>query len=371
MFEREETYVWAANVSVMDGNDSDSLEPRADGDRFRYLFEHVQDAVVEFELHGEEPVVATVNDAFCEMFGVERGEVVGASLNDLIVPSDRMTESNRFDQRTAAGKSNYAIVDRRTEDGLKTLLYRGIPYDGGDGGFALYTDLTDEIRQERELAVLNRVLRYNLSEEVDALLDATGRLAASVDDPELDDAAREIRERALALDRTSEEARDVERVLDADPELEATDLDGVVRSALDDVPLADYADVTVDVDDAPPVMSGGHLDRAVAALADNAIRYTDDETPSVRITACRTDDAVAMTVSDDGPGLPDKERRLLTGDVDLTPLDHGSGLGLWLVRWIATAYDGAVAYEEREDGSDVTLELRAAPEVNGDANVKA
>jgi len=342
--------------------DDSSLEPREDAGRFQYLFEHVQDAVVEFELRDEEPIVATVNDAFCETFGVDRGEVVGASLNDLIVPSDRMTESDRFDQRTAAGKSNYAIVDRHTEDGLKTLLYRGIPYDGGDRGFALYTDLTDEIRQERELAVLNRVLRYNLSEEVDALLDATENLAASAEDPDVGDAAREIREHALALERTSEEARDVERVLDADPELEPTDLGDVVASALDDVPLADYADVTVDVAAAPPVTSGGHLDRAVAALVDNAIRYADAQTPSVRVTAERVDGAVALSVADEGPGLPDDERRLLTGDVEPTPLDHGSGLGLWLVRWIATAYDGAVTYEERDDGGAVTLELRAAPD---------
>ncbi|MCD2202624.1 PAS domain-containing sensor histidine kinase [Halobacterium sp. KA-6] len=351
------------NGETMEGNDSSPLEPREDAGRFQYLFEHVQDAVVEFELDGEEPIVATVNDSFCEMFGVDREAVVGAPLNDLIVPSERVTESNRFDQRTAAGKSNYAIVDRRTEDGLKTLLYRGIPFDGGDSGFALYTDLTDEIRQERELAVLNRVLRYNLSEEVDALLDHAEALAENVENPKLADTAREIQERALALDRTSEEARDVERVLDADPDLEPTDLGDVVWAALDDVPLVDYADVTVDVEDAPQVMSGGHLDRAVAALVDNAIRYTDDETPRVQITARRIDGAVALTVSDDGPGLPDKERRLLTGDVDLTPLDHGNGLGLWLVRWIATAYDGAVTYEERASGgSDVTLELRAAPE---------
>lgn len=345
----------------MEGHDPDALERGGDAARFRYLFENVQDAIVEFELRDEEPFVATVNDSFCGLFGADREAVVGESLNDLIVPSEYGSESSRFDRRTAAGKPNYAIVDRRTEDGLKTLLYRGIPYDGGDGGFALYTDLTDEIRQERELAVLNRVLRYNLSEEVDALLDHAERLADGVDDPALADDAAAVRERALALYRTSEEARDVERVLDADPALEPTDLGDVVDGALDDLQLAEYADVRVDVEDVPQVLSGGHLDRAVAALVDNAIRYADAQTPEVRITAERTGETVALTVSDDGPGLPDDERRLLTGEVDVTPLDHGSGLGLWLVRWIVTAYDGAVSYTENDGGgSDVTLALAAA-----------
>lgn len=345
----------------MASNDSRSPDTRRDTRRFQYLFENVQDAIVEFELHDEVPIVATVNDSFCEMFGVDREDVVDESLNDLIVPGKRMTESDRFDQRTAAGKLNYAIVDRRTEHGLKTLLYRGIPYDDGDRGFALYTDLTDEIRQERELAVLNRVLRYNLSEEVDPLLEHSERLVENVSDPGLVDSAQKIKKSTLALDRMSDEARDLERVLDANPKLEPTNLNEAVQDALDDVPLVEYADVTVDLGDIPSVLSGGHLDRAIAALLDNAIRYTDAQTPEVRITGDTAAETVALTVSDDGPGLPDKERGILTGEVELTPLDHGSGLGLWLVRWIVTAYDGDVSYEERTNGgSDITLELASA-----------
>ncbi|WP_435101472.1 ATP-binding protein [Halarchaeum sp. P4] len=345
----------------MKRDESQTVGAPVNAEQFRYLFENVQDAVVEFELRDEDPIVALVNESFCEMFGVTPEEAVGSSLNDLIVPSKRVTESNRFDRRTAAGKRNYAIVDRLTEDGLKTLLYRGIPHDGGDRGFALYTDLTDEIRRERELAVLNRVLRYNLSAEVDTLLERAEYLLDAVDDPDLADAARDIRTSTLALERMTEEARDIERVLDADPDLEPAALDDAVQSALEDVALVDYADVTVELGDVPPVRSGGHLDRAIAALVDNAIRHTDARTPSVRIHATQTDETVALTVSDDGPGLPEQEHRLLTGEVELTPLDHGNGLGLWLVRWITTAYNGAVTYEERADGgSDITLELASA-----------
>ncbi|GGL42697.1 hypothetical protein GCM10009037_27810 [Halarchaeum grantii] len=342
----------------MNGDESHALDIRGDTGPFRYLFENVQDAVVAFELDDGEPVVSLVNDAFCETFGVTHEEVVGASLNDLIVPTGRMSESDRFDRRTAAGKPNHAIVDRLTEDGLKTLLYRGIPYDGGDRGFALYTDLTDEIRRERELAVLNRVLRYNLSEEVESLVEHAEHLAEAVEDPVLVESAREVRTSTLALDRMVEEASDLEDVLDADPDLDGVALADAVEAAFDDVPLVDYADVTVDIGDVPPVRSGGHLDRAIAALVDNAIRHTEAQTPRVRVSAEHADDVVALTVRDHGPGLPERERRLLTGDVEVTPLDHGSGLGLWLVRWITTAYDGAVTYEERPDGgSDITLEL--------------
>jgi len=329
-------------------------------ERFRHLFENVQDAVVEFEFEDEEPVIRTVNDAFRSLFGLDGEKLVGTSLNDHIVPNDQRAQSDRFDRRTAAGKSNYAIVDRRTEDGVQTLLYRGIPYRDGERGFAIYTDLTDEIRQERELAVLNRVLRYNLSSEVGELTDHAERLIDGVEDPELAASAEAVRESALVLERMSKEARDVERALAADPDLEATTLDDVVADAVADVQLVSHADVSVDVADAPDVMTGGHLDRAVAALVDNAIRYADTPSPNVRVTAADHGDRVALRVRDEGPGLPEQERRLLTGEMRPTPLDHGSGLGLWLVRWIVTAYDGTVSYEETEGGGEITIELRPA-----------
>ncbi len=331
-----------------------------DGERFRHLFENIQDAVVEFEFEDGEPIIRTVNDAFRALFGLEGEEIVGTSLNDHIVPNDQRAQSDRFDRRTAAGKSNDAIVDRRTEEGVQTLLYRGIPHRNGQRGFAVYTDLTDEIRQERELAVLNRVLRYNLSSEVGQLTDHAERLIEGVDDPELAASAESVRESALALERMSKEARDVERALDADPELKATSLDEVVTDALKDVQLVAHADVSVDLADTPDVMTGGHLDRAVAALVDNAIRYADVPTPNVWVTSTGLGDRVALRVRDEGPGLPEQERRLLTGEMRPTPLDHGSGLGLWLVRWIVTAYDGTVSYEETEVGGEITLELLPA-----------
>lgn len=347
----------------MDRDESSTLSQQSDTDRFRHLFENLQDAIVEFEFEDGAPIIRTVNEAFCSLFGVDADEVVGTDLNDRIVPNERQSQSSRFDRRTATGKSNYAIVDRRTEDGVQTLLYRGIPYQGGDRGFAVYADLTDEIRQERELAVLNRVLQHNVRSHVETLVDHAETLLDALEDPELADTAAAVHESALALDRTSTEARDIERALDADPSLTATDLDGVVETALADVPLTNRATVHVEIDDVSPVMTGGHLDRALAALVDNAIRYAETATPNVRITAHEGDGSVTVTVSDDGPGLPETEREVLTGKMSVTPLDHGSGLGLWLVRWIVTAYGGDVTYADGANGgSDITLTLRSATE---------
>ncbi|AGN00747.1 signal-transducing histidine kinase [Salinarchaeum sp. Harcht-Bsk1] len=332
-----------------------------DAERFRHLFEHVQDAIVDFEFVDDEPIIREVNDAFVDLFGYESPAIIGESLNDLIVPSWLAGESDEFDERTASGEHNHAVVDRQTKNGVKTVLYRGVPYADGDRGLAIYTDLTDEIRQERQLAVLNRVLRHNLRNEVNVLAGNAEELLETADSPAIEAAAETIRDSALTLSRLGDEARDIERVLDADPDLEPTELGPVVAAARDAVPLTERATVAVDVADAPPALTGGHLDRAIAALLDNAVRHSEAPTPCVAISASASADRVGLTVADDGPGLPERERRLLTGDLELTPLDHGNGLGLWLVRWIVTAYGGSVEYTDRPNGgSAITLWVAAA-----------
>ncbi|WP_235271316.1 PAS domain-containing protein [Halorubrum saccharovorum] len=53
----------------------ETIDGRVDGetetDRYRHLIEHVQDAVVEFDLVDGDPVVSDVNRAFVDVFGYD------------------------------------------------------------------------------------------------------------------------------------------------------------------------------------------------------------------------------------------------------------------------------------------------------------
>jgi len=54
------------------------------------------------------------------------------------------------------------------------------------------------------------------------------------------------------------------------------------------------------------------------------------------------------------------ERQVLLGGNDITPLLHGNGLGLWLVKHIVTQSGGRLAFEENDpDGSIVELRFPA------------
>lgn len=118
--------------------------------QFGQLLHSIDDAVVKFEIEDGEPMIVDANHAFRDIFSPDMKRVIGLPLNELIVPADRASEAETFDERTADGKSNVSFVTRAAADGERTFLYRGIPY-GDDSGFAIYTDVTDKIDDHEAL----------------------------------------------------------------------------------------------------------------------------------------------------------------------------------------------------------------------------
>jgi two-component system OmpR family sensor kinase len=87
--------------------------------------------------------------------------------------------------------------------------------------------------------------------------------------------------------------------------------------------------------------------RLILNIADNAVRYAPSGS-AVRIALDLTGNHYAISVSDDGPGIPAEIRprifeRFYRVDAARTHgKDGGAGLGLALARWIARVHGGDV-----------------------------
>ncbi len=102
------------------------------------------------------------------------------------------------------------------------------------------------------------------------------------------------------------------------------------------------------------------LDPVVDHLIENAVVHADTDTPRVSIDAAIDPDrgAVTIRVADDGPGIPEAIREVISGDAPITQLRHNSGIGLWIVAWVVEAYGGTVGFEPGIDGEGTTVRLR-------------
>jgi PAS domain S-box-containing protein len=331
-------------------------------EHFHELFDQNDDAMVSFELVDTTPIVRAVNDAFVETFGYTSEEMVGESLNDFIVPDERTEEAANYDQRTADGETYRDTVTRKTVDGRRTFSFRSLSYEMYNGqryGFAIYSDITDSKLRERELQVLHRVLRHNLRNDLSVIVGSADHIRESADSAELTRHASRILAAAQRLNSASEKARNVEAALNGQSEgvVDAVD---IVRSV-----VAEYDDVQVAIPESAPVAGSTALYDAMNNLVENAVVHTPPET-DVCVTIGTENGERYIRVSDDGPGIPKMERDAVFGDEPITTLKHGSGLGLWLARWVAQAAGGELRYDHSDGWTAVTMWLPRTDADTGD-----
>lgn len=336
-------------------------ELAAERDRFQSLFDQLPDAVVDTEFVDGEPYVRAVNPAFEDVFGYDAASVRDESVNDLIVPQNRQSAARRLDRNAMAEGYDMAEVERRTTDGRRTFLFRGFVYateEGNDRGFGIYTDITDRLEQERRLRVLHRVLRHNLRNEMTGIIGYAELLADEAERAAHREYAERIHRQADDVAKLGEQVQRIEQALDRDRRRFPVDPSTVVADAAATF-RERYPAATVRVsDDGDRVVADGLLALAVENLVENAIEHHDG-TPTVDVELRTVDERwVDLTVRDDGPGIPERERAIVSGEREITQLDHSRGLGLWVARWIVEGVGGRLRFGDCEDGAAITLRLQ-------------
>jgi len=215
----------------------------------------------------------------------------------------------------------------------------------------------EQLAREREkFAVLSRVLRHNLRNDATVLIGQSERLATELDgsladaaellhsrSEEVGDLATKTKVMVEALDRRSTPNARV-NVHDV-----AADAVETVRERLVET---DDVDISLDVPRNLWIWADDSVETALAELVENAVEHGGSD---VRVGATDGDGVVHIDVADDGPGIPDDERAILSGDSEITQLKHGSGLGLWVARSVAEAADGELTFDT--DGERTIVRL--------------
>ena len=330
-------------------------------DRFSYLFDNVPDAVVDVELEDGVPVVEETNDAFADIFGAEGDQIRDSPLEDYLLPDVPSLGEGSLSDDIAELDHWTGELRRQTPDGLRYFLFRGIPYRDADGtlhGFGIYTDITERKRRARRLQVLTRVLRHNLRNDLAVLLGYAEMLRDGIEDERLWDVADSVCDRIHEVSELSEDVRAVQQTLGSPPEQGHVHDAGEYLRTLVATRCVAVGEATVDVQlsDSFSVSVDERLDLAVENLVENALEHAGDS-PRVEVTARADGDTLVVTVADDGPGIPDLEWNVVTGQTEITQLSHGSGLGLWAVKWVADSYGGQMCRQESDLGG-TAVELR-------------
>ncbi|MEZ3115300.1 GAF domain-containing protein [Halobaculum sp. MBLA0147] len=214
-------------------------------------------------------------------------------------------------------------------------------------------------RRQAELDLLkevqSRVLRHNLRNDLNVIGGAAAE-AREADPERRADLLDTVERTAERLAATSERVREIKRVVDHADRIRTFEVAETVRTVTEGLDES-HPDATLvtDVPDGVTVRAHSDFPLAVRCLVENGIEH-DDGVPRVEVSATRSGDRVRLQVRDDGPGIPDHEVEPIERDRE-TDLEHGSGAGLWLVRWVVDRSDGSLHFPDTDDGTTVLVEL--------------
>jgi len=329
-------------------------------ERYESLFDSIRDAILVADIDRR---IVDCNPAFTELFGYTLAEIKGKP-TAFVYESDEEFEAmgeslgKHMDDPTFVQTVRYEKQSGQVFPGETNVFYLR-NQDGEITGFiGLIRDVSDRQARVTQIQTIDRVLRHNLNNALTVILGNADTIAETTTGEPRRSAERIIRT-GEQLRVTAAKEREITSFLaESRPAVERDAVEIVETVVADLAERYPEADLTVDLPIEQPVLAVEHIDRVIEELVENALSHSDRVNPSVRVAVERLDEVVEISVADDGPGIPEMERQVLTGDRDTEPLFHGSGIGLWLAHLIVQYSDGTLEFAENEPrGSVVTVQL--------------
>jgi two-component sensor histidine kinase len=222
-------------------------------------------------------------------------------------------------------------------------------------------------RTNTQLTVLHRLLRHDVRNDLAVTLGWGREALEATDDPEVAAMLERVVGAADHAEELTVVGRDIVEsvVVGGSPPLEPVDLGALVEECVLSARIR-YPEATFDAPESYPeatVLANPVASSVFTNLLNNAVQHSDREAPLVgaEMRVDRDGGVVHVTVTDDGPGIPDDQKETLFGRGEMGLGSSGSGLGLYLVDQLVSAFDGDVDVTDNEPrGTRVAVTLPLA-----------
>ncbi|MFB6266929.1 MAG: PAS domain S-box protein [Halodesulfurarchaeum sp.] len=340
-----------------------SVQLRESEARFRAIFEQnlsgiflVRDGRFEY-----------VNERLARIFGRDRADLLECRVTDLVAPVDRERLLTRIREFGEGDRPSIRGTFEGTRPDGTTLHFvleaRRIDLGGDDGTVGTVVDITERVeagrraqRRAEELALLNRIIRHDVRNDLNVIIGWGELLREHVDEAGAPSLER-ILDTAAHIDQLTVSTGDLAAVLDerGHIDLRPVNLSAVLTHEVETL-RARYSGgtpaVRVEVDGDIPsdleVLATGMLSSVFDNLLGNAVVHGDPESVEIEVGVSVQGDVVEVTVADNGPGVPDDRKEDLFGRGVKGLESPGTGLGLYFVESLIEEYGGSVWVEDND-----------------------
>jgi len=327
----------------------------AEREDFRSLVDHLEGVTIW--IVSEPGEFEYISSGFEDIWGFPPEEIEDdiGRLIESIHPDDRERVASGISQSREhrVSEESYEARIVRPDGDVRWGLTRQFPIRDDDDNLTkivgVTTDITKEKRREQELEALNRIVRHDIRNDMSVILGWAEVLQTQIDDTE-DEHLRRILNAGRHVVELTEVARDYAETVVSGGEIESkpVSLRSVLEEELtlrrDSYPAAEF-DAVGEIPDVD-VMANEMLGSVFRNLLNNAVQHNDKETPVVEVDCELHEESVDVRVSDNGPGIPDKQKGAIFGKEQKGLGSAGTGMGLYLVQTLVEGYGGDVRVED-------------------------
>ncbi|WP_050048829.1 PAS domain-containing protein [Halanaeroarchaeum sulfurireducens] len=326
---------------------------------FADIVERIDDPVM---LQNRDGTFRVINEAMAEFAGMEKEALIGRDETAFMDEGTAQQIGERKERVLETEEpQSYQVTPSFPDGRERTFSTTRYPYyDDGDldGTIAICRDVTDLKEHQRQLRILDRVLRHNVNNNMNVVLGYAEMIEERADG-DIASYAGNIEANSERLLDLADKQRKITDFLSDLPPVETVDVEQTVDRTIDRV-RSEYPDAEISWQCPDTLLAGanGALEDAIWELLTNSIIHSNREDPAVSVTASTTGATVTISVVDENEPIPELEREVLTGVNGIDALHHGSGLGLWLAKLIVEHADGRLRFQENEPhGNIVRIEL--------------
>jgi len=279
--------------------------------------------------------------------------VVDIDPNVPVVVLTGMPEQRLGGEAISRGAQDYLVKGKLTPE----LLFLTLQY-------AIERKKRERIlrRRSNRLAILNRLTRHDVRNDVSLIVGRASELTDHVD-PRGQSILEEIRQSGNhILELTDMIGEALDAMADGQDPLGDVDLEALLGNEVEKATrLHGGAEVTLGSVPEASVKANELLSSVVANLINNGVVYNDKETPTVRVDAVAEGDTVTIRVADNGTGIPKHRREAVFSERTNGAESAGLGVGLTLAHRLVTQFGGEMSIEDNDpDGTVFLVSLQRA-----------
>jgi len=303
-----------------------------------------------------EGTILDANECFETVLGYPTEQLCELAIETYTANTYPHSESEFRDrlQASAAGDPQQFIWRVKRADGKLIWVQIDLSQQRISGQTCVCAELrniTDFYETHHRAELFWRLLRHNLRNEASVIIGNADKITAYTESDSVQDAAATIQARGENLGDMADSVKEIEQVV-ADTETQRVRRHGtaavrdVVSEAQTEYPAAEititeHAEMGIDVGDA--------FKYALTHALENAIVHSEERKPVVDVSIGPSPNTgrVEICITDTNPPIPDEELTALFTPTEITNTSHGSGTGLFVMKWCIESLKGEIRFETR------------------------